>query len=165
MPALTPSKLFDSAGQPIEIASTPLGVGGEGSVHDVPSRPTSVAKIYDVPQSKERSEKLSTMAAMATAELTTFAAWPTATLHKKPGGPIAGILMPKITGCKEIHHLYSVAQRKKDYPDADWGFLAFAARNCAIAFEAIHQHGHVVGDVNQKNVLVSNKAIVQFVDC
>src|SRR3954471_21769031 len=73
--------------------------------------------------------------------------------------------MPKVSGCKEIHHLYSVAQRKKDYPEADWGFLAFAARNCAIAFEAIHHNGHVVGDVNQKNVLVSNKAIVQFVDC
>jgi DNA-binding helix-hairpin-helix protein with protein kinase domain len=165
MPAPTPSKLFDSAGQSIEIASNPLGLGGEGSVHDVPSRPTFVAKIYNAPQTKERSEKLSTMAAMATADLTTFAAWPTATLHKKPGGPIAGILMPKVSGCKEIHHLYSVAQRKKDYPDADWGFLAFAARNCAIAFEAIHQHGHVVGDVNQKNVMVSNKAIVQFVDC
>src|SRR5947209_7831165 len=112
MPAPTPSKLFDSAGQSIEIAANPLGVGGEGSVYDVPSRPTLVAKVYNAPQSRERSEKLSTMAVMATADLTKIAAWPTATLHKKPGGPVAGILMPKIAGCKEIHHLYSVAQRK-----------------------------------------------------
>lgn len=165
MPASTPTQLFDSSGQAVPLATSPLGVGGEGSVFDVPGRPAAVAKVYNAPQSKERSDKLVTMAAMATADLTKFAAWPTATLHKKPGGPVAGILMPKVVKCREIHHLYSVAQRKKDFPDADWGFLACAARNCAIAFEAIHQHGHVVGDVNQKNVLVSDKAIVQFVDC
>src|SRR4051794_13816360 len=108
MPAPTPSRLFDSAGQTIDIAAKPLGVGGEGSVHDVLGRPSFVAKIYNAPQSAERSEKLSTMAAMATANLTKFAAWPTATLHAKPGGPISGILMPKVSGCKEIHHLYSV---------------------------------------------------------
>ena len=73
--------------------------------------------------------------------------------------------MPKVVGCKEIHHLYSVAQRKRDYPEADWRFLTHAALNCAIAFEEVHRHGHVIGDVNQKNVMVSNKAIVQFVDC
>ena len=73
--------------------------------------------------------------------------------------------MPRIADFLEIHHLYSVAQRKKDFPEADWGFLLHTARNCAIAFEAVHQHGHVVGDVNQKNVMVSKKGIVAFVDC
>ena len=29
----------------------------------------------------------------------------------------------------------------------------------------VHQHGHVVGDVNQKNVMVSRKGIVALVDC
>ena len=73
--------------------------------------------------------------------------------------------MPRILGHLEIHHLYSVAQRKKDFPEADLGFLLHTARNCAIAFEAVHGHGHVVGDVNQKNVMVSKKGIVAFVDC
>ncbi len=73
--------------------------------------------------------------------------------------------MPKIADHLEIHHLYSVAQRKKDFPEADWGFLLHTASNCAIAFEAVHSHGHVVGDVNQKNVMVSRKGIVAFVDC
>ena len=105
------------------------------------------------------------MAELVTPDLLKIAAWPTATLHEKPGGPVAGILMPKIVGFKEIHHLYSVAQRKKDYPEADWRFLTYAALNSSIAFEQVHRHGHVVGDVNQKNVLVSSKALVQFVDC
>lgn len=64
--------------------------------------------------------------------------------------------MPRIADHKEI---YSVAQRKKDFPEADWGFLLHTARNCAIAFESVHAHGHIVDDVNQKNVMVSKRGI------
>jgi DNA-binding helix-hairpin-helix protein with protein kinase domain len=162
---LAPSRLIDHAGRPVVIAPKPFAVGGEGAVFDVVGDASLVAKIYNAPQPRDRSEKLRAMAGLAVSDLLKIAAWPTATLHETAGGPVTGILMPKIAGCKEIHHLYSVAQRKKDYPDADWRFLAHAARNCAIAFEMIHKHGHVIGDVNQKNVLVSTQAIVKFVDC
>ncbi|MGO8899373.1 MAG: hypothetical protein ACLQU5_13670 [Isosphaeraceae bacterium] len=165
MPLLASQRLIDSNGRSVSIAQEPLAVGGEGSIYDVVGDSSIVAKVYKAPQPKDRSEKLRAMAGLMTPDLLKIAAWPTATLHSAPGGPVTGILMPKISGHKEIHHLYSVTQRKKDYPDADWRFLTHAARNCAIAFETIHDHGHVVGDVNQKNVLVSTKAIVQFVDC
>jgi len=165
MPTTAPMKLLDPTGRPIALAPTPLAVGGEGAIHDVVGDPSTVAKVYKEPQTFERSEKLRAMAKLASPSLLKVAAWPTTTLHPAPGGPVAGILMPKIAGYREIHQLYSVAQRKKDFPDADWRFLVHAARNCAIAFEAIHAEGHVVGDVNQKNVLVSPQAIVQFVDC
>ena len=165
MPLLASQGLIDSNGRLVSIAQKPFAVGGEGSIYDVVGDSSIVAKVYNAPQSKDRSEKLGAMAGVTTPDLLKIAAWPTATLHSALGGPVTGILMPKISGYKEIHHLYSVTQRKKDYPDADWRFLTHAARNCAIAFETIHHHGHVVGDVNQKNVLVSTKAIVQFVDC
>jgi DNA-binding helix-hairpin-helix protein with protein kinase domain len=161
----TVPKYLDSAGRPVSVASKPLAIGGEGAIYDVNGEPTSVAKIYKAPQPKDRSEKLQAMAGLVTPDLLKVAAWPTSTLHLTSSGPVVGILMPKISGFKEIHHLYSVAQRKKDYPDADWRFLTHAALNFAIAFETIHRHGHVVGDVNQKNVLVSDQAIVKFVDC
>jgi len=105
------------------------------------------------------------MAKLCSPDLLKIAAWPTATLNAGNPATIDGILMPRIADCLEIHHLYSVAQRKKDFPEADWGFLLHTARNCAIAFEAVHAHGHVVGDVNQKNVMVSKKGVVAFVDC
>lgn len=159
------TRFFDSRGQHVSVAQQPFAVGGEGKIYDIAGNPAVVAKIYSAPQSPERSEKLRIMTGLAAPDLLKIAAWPTSTLHAAPGGPIAGILMPKISGFKEIHHLYSVAQRKKDYPGADWGFLIHAARNCAIAFEAIHRRGQVIGDVNQKNILVSERAIVQFVDC
>jgi len=158
-------RLIDSVGKTISIKETPFAIGGEGKIHEVLDDPSVVAKLYTSPQSRERSEKLRAMAELVTPDLLKIAAWPTATLHEKPGGPVAGILMPKIVGFKEIHHLYSVAQRKKDYPEANWRFLTCAALNSSIAFEKVHRHGHVVGDVNQKNALVSSKALVQFVDC
>ena len=162
---MPPTRLLDATGRPVGLAPAPLGVGGEGAVFDVAGMPDLVAKVYHKVQSPERCRKLAAMAASGTADLRKVAAWPTMTLHEARGGPVWGILMPKVAGCNEAHHLYSVAQRKRDYPDVDYKFLIRAARNSAAAFEAIHRQGHVVGDVNQKNVMVSPQAIIHLVDC
>jgi hypothetical protein len=159
------ARLRDQLGNEVRLAPKPFAVGGEGAVFDVQDRPNLVAKLYSKPQSRERCDKLRAMAKLCSPDLLRIAAWPTATLSAGNTATIDGILMPKIAGYPEIHHLYSVAQRKKEFPEADWGFLLHTARNCAIAFEAVHAHGHVVGDVNQKNVMVSKKGIVAFVDC
>jgi DNA-binding helix-hairpin-helix protein with protein kinase domain len=159
------TRLRDQLGNEIRLAPNPFAVGGEGAVFDVQGRPDLVAKLYSKPQSKERCDKLRAMAKLCSPDLLKIAAWPTATLSAGNGAAIDGILMPRIAGYLEIHHLYSVAQRKKDFPEVGWGFLLHTARNCAIAFEAVHAHGHVVGDVNQKNVMVSKKGMVAFVDC
>ena len=160
-----PTQLRDHLGNEVRFSAKPFATGGEGAVFDVVGRPDLVAKLYSKPQSKERCDKLRAMAKLCSPDLLKFAAWPTATLSNGNPAAVDGILMPRITDHKEIHHLYSVAQRKKDFPEADWGFLLHTARNCAIAFESVHSHGHVVGDVNQKNVMVSKKSIVALVDC
>ena len=160
-----PPALLDPTGRPLRLEPAPIAVGGEGGIYALVGNPAVVAKVYKTVQPPARSSKLQAMADRATEALTKVAAWPTATLHQQPGGPVAGILMPRIVGSLEIHHLYSVAQRKKDFPDADWRFLIHAARNCALAFEAIHAAGHVIGDVNQKNILVSPQGVVHLVDC
>ena len=160
-----PSRLRDQSGNEIRLATKPFAVGGEGAVIDVLDDPGVVAKLYNKAQSRERCDKLRAMAKLCSPDLLKIAAWPTATLNAGNPAAIDGILMPRIADFLEVHHLYSVAQRKKDFPEADWGFLLHTARNCAIAFEAVHSHGHVVGDVNQKNVMVSRKGIVALVDC
>lgn len=160
-----PTQLRDHLGNEVRLPPKPFAVGGEGAVFDVQNCPNLVAKLYSKPQSKERCDKLRAMAKLCSLDLLKIAAWPTATLNTGNPAVVDGILMPKVAGYLEIHHLYSVAQRKKDFPEVDWGFLLHTARNCAIAFESVHQHGHVVGDVNQKNVMVSRKGIVAFVDC
>ncbi|MBA4016470.1 MAG: hypothetical protein C0483_04720 [Pirellula sp.] len=160
-----PTQLRDHLGHEVRLPAKPFATGGEGAVFDVVGRPDLVAKLYSKPQNKERCDKLRAMAKLCSPDLLKIAAWPTATLSNGNPAAVEGILMPRISEHKEIHHLYSVAQRKKDFPEVDWGFLLHTARNCAIAFESIHGHGHVVGDVNQKNVMVSKKGIVALVDC
>jgi DNA-binding helix-hairpin-helix protein with protein kinase domain len=160
-----PSQLRDQSGNEVRLATKPFATGGEGAVFDVLNNPDVVAKLYNKLQSRERCDKLRAMAKLCSPDLLKIAAWPTATLNAGNPAAIDGILMPRIADFLEIHHLYSVAQRKKDFPDADWGFLLHTAKNCAIAFESVHSHGHVVGDVNQKNVMVSRKGIVALVDC
>src|SRR5262245_55294149 len=104
-----PTKLRDHRGNEILLAPKPFATGGEGAVFDVPNHPGLVAKLYNKPQSKERCDKLRSMANLCSPALLKIAAWPTAILHSTHSAAVDGILMPKIVGCLEIHHLYSVA--------------------------------------------------------
>jgi len=142
-----------------------LGRGGEGAVFEVQGLSKIVAKLYHEPVSRTKAEKLAAMEQLATDELLSVAAWPTATLQEKPGSPVRGILLPRIENFRDVHILYSPAQRKLQYPTATWAFLIRTARNVAYAFDVIHRHGHVIADVNQGNVLVSPLAMVKLIDC
>src|SRR5213080_3507699 len=105
------------------------------------------------------------MAHVSDAALTSIAAWPIGTLHKTSSGPLVGFLMPKVSGYRPIHELYSPAQRKFCFPKADWAFLVHTARNVASAVAGIHARGYVLGDINQGNVLVAPNATVTLIDC
>ncbi len=160
------TKVFvTGAGAQVEIGRE-IGKGGEGSVFDVPANNLWVAKIYNarhLPDSAKQ-DKLRYMASSADRELLNYAAWPQQTLHTTRNGPVVGFLMPKVSGRTPVHMLYSPAMRKQDYPQSAWDFLLFAARNTAAAFDAIHNHGHVLGDVNQGNVLVGSDSKVVLID-
>lgn len=142
-----------------------LGKGGEGSVFEVPSLPNQVAKLYHQNVDKPKQDKLRFMANQVDQTLLQYAAWPQGTLHPKAGGPVAGFLMPKVTGRDPIHMLYSPAHRRQSRPNVAWDFLLFVARNAAAAFETLHARGHVLGDVNQGNLMVGADSKVILIDC
>ncbi|HUL75892.1 MAG TPA: hypothetical protein VL691_01405 [Vicinamibacteria bacterium] len=142
-----------------------LGRGGEGAVYSVPMRPTSVAKIYARRPDGPTGRKLAAMVQLGTEALAAVAAWPNDLLLDPRTGDPVGFLMPRIDGHREIHTLYGPTDRKTAFPDASWAFLVRTARNVAASFDTVHQHGHVVGDVNQGNVVVSRKATVCLIDC
>lgn len=142
-----------------------LGKGGEGAVYSVPTRPHLVAKIYARTPDDRSARKLAGMVQLGTPELTTYVAWPQNLLMDETTGHVVGFLMPRVDGHREIHRLYGPTDRKTAFPDATWGFLVRAARNIAAAFETVHMHGHVIGDVNQGNIVVSRQATVQLIDC
>lgn len=155
--------LVTSKGVPIQIGGE-LGKGGEGSVFEVPSLANQVAKLYhQLPESKKQA-KLTFMASTADQQLLNYVAWPQETLHSSRGGPVVGFLMPKVVGKDPVHMVYSPAHRRQDRPKAAWDFLLFVARNTAASFEALHTHGHVLGDVNQGNILVGGDTKVVLID-
>lgn len=155
--------LYDLHGTPVQIGAV-LGQGGEGKVLAVNDRHDCVAKIYHKSPNQRHSEKLSLMARLKSDPLLRFMAWPISTLHDKPGGPVVGMIMPRIIG-KEIHLLYGPKSRLIEFPDAHWRYLIHVAGNLARAIEAVHGHGHIVGDMNDGNILVAANGTVSLIDC
>lgn len=158
------TQLFNKQGQLISLAKE-IGHGGEGSIYETKELSNLVAKIYHKPVDPKKAEKLSLMVNLKTERLSKISAWPLDTLYEKPGGNLIGFLMEKVTGYKEIHNLYSPKSRLTTFPEAYWQFLIHAATNVARAFNAIHEHGHVIADVNHANILISKEATAFLIDC
>lgn len=137
--------------------------GGEGEVYEVSRQQNLVAKLYFEPLDKEKQEKLRFMAEASTDALTHHTAWPQQTLHR--GENIVGFLMPKLTDFWPIHELYSPQSRMQNFPGQRWDMLLFSARNAAAAFSTLHDAGFVIGDVNERNLMVNQQAQVRLIDC
>ncbi len=143
----------------------PLAKGGEGSIYPVPTRPDVVAKIYHQPASPAQAAKLAAMARVSSDRLCRLTAWPLELLHDQSGRAVRGFLMPWIRDYHDIHILYGPKTRLREFPQASFPFLIHAAANLARLFAVIHEHGHVIGDVNHGSVLVSQHATTRLVDC
>ncbi len=155
--------LFTSTGAAVDIGRE-LGRGGEGSVFEISSLGSQVAKLYHKQPDAKKQAKLAFMAATADQQLLSYLAWPQETLHPSRGGPVVGFLMPKVVGKEPIHMVYSPAHRRQDHPQAAWDFLLFVARNIAACFETVHKHGHIIGDVNQNSVMAGKDSKVILID-
>ncbi|HEX6041722.1 hypothetical protein [Longimicrobium sp.] len=142
-----------------------LARGGEGAVYHVRGNGDVLAKLYHDALDVGKVAKLKAMPALVTPELLAISAWPGQLLQVGPNREVRGFLMPRARDHRAIHVLYGPAQRRKEFPRADWRFLVQAAQNVAAAFATFHQHGHVIGDVNQGNILVSPDARVKLIDC
>ncbi|OCT15815.1 hypothetical protein A8709_09300 [Paenibacillus pectinilyticus] len=140
-----------------------LGRGGEGSVFEISSASKIVAKVYHQALQPKKQEKILTMVRLHKDRLLKFSTWPLDVL-KNPNNEIIGFIMPKLTG-KEIHKLYGPKTRLIEFPYSTYPFLVHTAANLARAFAAVHESGHVIGDVNHGNFYVSDQGTVMLVDC
>jgi DNA-binding helix-hairpin-helix protein with protein kinase domain len=141
-----------------------LGKGGEGAVYELPATSRAVAKLYHESLTPRKQEKIRLMARSVTRDLLSYTSWPVETLHRTANGPVVGFLMPRVTDRVPIHAIYGPSERRRLFPGAGWDFLVRVARNTAAAFAMIHSHGHVLGDVNQGNVLVGRDGRVVLID-
>lgn len=157
------SILFDSKGREIRLVRQ-LGKGGEGSVHEISETKERVAKVYNASITTHKADKLRWMAENGSDLLLKFSAWVVDTLHNVPNGKMVGFLMPSATG-KDVHELYSPKSRRVHFPEANWKFLIRTATNLSVAFRAMHMSGHLIGDVNHGNCVVSLDGTVKLIDC
>lgn len=141
-----------------------VGRGGEGAVHEIAGMPGRVAKIYTKPPDALKLAKLTAMASVGDAQLLKVAAWPVDLLVDERG-TMKGFVMPRIASRADIHELYSPKSRASEFPEADLRFLLHVAMNIARAVATVHQHGHVIGDINHGSILVGREGTVVLIDC
>lgn len=148
-----------------------LGAGGEGTVYDVAGAPQLVAKIYHAHRlNAALANKVRAMVADPPEDATrkpplnhVSIAWPTDIVLN--GRAFAGYLMPKLPKSDDLYDLLQPQQRKKQHGHLNHRHLYRTARNLALAMEAIHQKNYVIGDVNFKNALFNDDALITMVDC
>ncbi len=140
-----------------------LGEGGEGAVFDIAGDSSKVAKVYKTSDANRRA-KLRALIETGSDSIKQVCTWPL-TIIELEGGH-AGFLMAKLSpDYHSLDRLTSIRDRRSTFPHASWRFLLHTSLNLARAFGAVHQAGHVIGDVNESNVRVSATGLVRLIDC
>jgi hypothetical protein len=138
--------------------------GGEAQIWSVRQDAHLVAKIYHKPTADHQA-KLEAMLATPLIRQGSHptVAWPLALLYQQSN--FVGYLMPRAANCRPLFHYYNPARRQRLSPRQDWPrFLYYTAANLARAVATVHKGGHVIGDLNESNVLVTDTALVTLVD-
>jgi len=179
------------SGAPIELGRE-LASAGEGRVTDVIGHPEWVAKIFHTtfPGVTTKADLNRKRAALARKREKVAAM-----VHDKPNGwrdkknhvvlawphdvlldsnTIVGFVMPKLdlSDVLELHQVANPSDRANPMPkgpkwarNMNFRHLSYVASNLAAAVETANLGGAVIGDFNERNVLVANTTQVTLVDC
>jgi DNA-binding helix-hairpin-helix protein with protein kinase domain len=160
-----PATWLDDRGRTLFLAEE-IGRGGEGVVYAVRDAPDLCAKVYSKLPDDDRVDKLVAMveAFRRDPTLAEWCAWPRDLLLDGMG-QVRGFVMDQLHDLVPVHDLYDPEERKRQFPLLTWQDLVRAAAFCAAMFGALHNHGVVVGDVNERNVLVRPDGRLHLVDC
>jgi DNA-binding helix-hairpin-helix protein with protein kinase domain len=143
--------------------------GGEGSVYRLPPRTGLVAKLYHQPLPGRR-RKLEVMLRHPPSDPMTgkkhvSIAWPQdLVVSADRAAAFMGFLMPRIDGADTVANVHHPQTRRRRHPSFDYRYLHRTAANIAIAVDALHRRGYVLGDVNDQNILVNSQALVTLID-
>ena len=184
----TPTQAMSDAGLRLRGGGTSLvlGVelarGGQGTIYSVREPAAkAVFKRYHAAvlqrSGSELADKIGLMIAAPPAEVGKLKhrplAWPT-DLVETGAGDFVGLTMPRINlhTTVELHRIVNPSDRNDDDPEhpwlrgfSDWRYLLTIAANLATVTAALHRSGYVVGDFNERNILVNSNALVTIVDC
>jgi DNA-binding helix-hairpin-helix protein with protein kinase domain len=92
-------------------------------------------------------------------------AWPQDLLHTDDTrGIMMGYLMCRVQDMRPIIDYFNPASRRAHCPLFNYRYLTYTARNLVAAVKTVHDRGYVIGDINESNVLVNDRALVTLVD-
>lgn len=164
----------DSTGAPIQLTKE-LGAGGEGAVYTT-NRRGMVAKIlhdHKLKADPSRRAKIEWMMKNIPGEIytpktatnprITNISWPTELVLRN--GVFCGYLMPKITKSQELNTLINPSNRARQKIVLTTSDLYRLAHNICTVYRVFHAKDYVIGDINTKNIMVTNKAFITVVDC
>ena len=161
--------VFDDKGRRLELGQV-LGRGGEATVFRLPHDRQKALKLYHQPDA-ERAQKLRFMLANPPHDPTRDAghisiAWPEALVHDHEGRVI-GFIMPLLDMNRSLalHQVYNPKIRRRRAPGLNWRYLLRIARNLCTVVSALHERGYIIGDLNESNIVVTDRALVSLVDC
>lgn len=154
-----PSTYVGKTGKTYLSIEPALGKGGEGSVFRISGMPDYVLKIFaDTKRTETRHRKL---LAMISTPLSPSAmqqiTWPVDVVYQN--NQFVGYVMPIIRNNEELNVMYS------DKYTCTLSEKITIAKNLCAAINAVHNAGHICGDLNPKNIVVDpNNAKVTLVD-
>jgi DNA-binding helix-hairpin-helix protein with protein kinase domain len=174
-PTITGTRLA-SSGRPCPLGARLAPPGGEGEVLEVVGEPGLACKRYrrELPSVAAKlaglQVKVATMIEYPPVDPTrpehVSLVWPS-DLVLDDDGRFVGFVMPRVDRRDfiEIHRLTNPSDRAEASRSFTWEYLVATAANLATAVVALHDAGHVAGDLNERNILVDRRALVTLVDC
>lgn len=169
MTSIDYDELFDAQGRRLDLGAE-LGRGGEATVFKLASAPSQAVKLYHQPDAT-RLDKLKAMITKPPRDPTARAghlslAWPQELVFDGTGQGV-GFVMPYVGEGRTLplHQLYNPKARRLRAGGTTWQYLVRIARNLCAVVAALHRAGYVIGDLNESNILITDRALVSLVDC
>ena len=175
-----PPVVYDSQRQQVRLGA-PIGAGGEGTVYHLADDAQSVAKIWHqdqrTPTTRSKIQVMvdnppasSPSAGQPHPQYAPYVCWPQSILYDYAHN-IVGYVMPKLDPSRhhDAFHFFNPAarerlQRSTARDRITLVTLLVIARNFANAVACLHGQGYVIGDINEKNILVNHNHDVTIVD-
>ncbi len=129
----------------------PVGKGGEGSVYRIQGKPDYVLKVFAPgKRTEERHRKLLVMiSSPVPSNVQAQVTWPLDVVYEN--GAFAGYVMHEVSNGKSLDEFYT----DSDLSTFNLKRNIMIAKNLCCAVNAVHQAGHVCGDLNPKNISVN----------
>jgi hypothetical protein len=146
-----------------------VGSGTEGAVYEVPGDDSLVIKIYRDKVQDLHINKLKAMVANPPDDPMrdknhASIAWPRDLVVWSHNQEVCGFVMPRLRDGHPISRFYDLSIRRSQLPRFTYHSLCLLGSNLASAVWALHDKGYVIGDVNERNIMADDKALVTIVD-